>query len=560
MTTTHRVSPPLALLPLVLALLAGCRPADACRGDRCGTLVFAGIGEPETLLPAVTDQQLARDIHDQIFLKLADVGMSANTIGEADFEPLLAERWDWEDSVTLAFHLHPNARWHDGQPVTAGDVAFTFAAYTDSLVNSPARASLTHIASVTAADSLTAVFRFTEVFPEMFHEAVHHLRILPAHLLGDLPRDQWRTAEFGRRPVGNGPYRMVSWTPGVALTLAADTSFFLGRPHIARLVWRFQPDLAAAVNVVIAGEADAVDVLVTPDNVRRAREATHLALYQYPGLVYGYLGFNLRARGTPTRPHPVFGDRDVRRALTMAVDRERMRESALGDLARVPPGPIPTLWPLWEPRPRELPFDTAAAAQLLADRGWIDRNGDGVREKAGVPLAFGILLPSTSGLRRQYARLLQEQLGAVGAQVRLEEVDGPVYGERTAAGRFDTYLGGWNVDPTPSTGIGGIWTSAAVGRANHVHYSNPAFDDLVADATTGGGSPDSVRALWRRALEVFNDDAPAMMLFAMDNVAAVHSRVADVRIRPDSYWALVRTWRIPSDRLIERDRVAPAGN
>jgi peptide/nickel transport system substrate-binding protein len=237
-----------------------------------------------------------------------------------------------------------------------------------------------------------------------------------------------------------------------------------------------------------------------------------------------------------------------------------MLASALGDRAKVPPGPIVTLWPLWEPRPRELAFDTAAAARLLAERGWVDRNGDGVREKAGVPLAFGLMLPSTSGLRRQYARLLQEQLAAVGAKVTIDEVDGPVQGERAAAGRFDAYLGGWNVDPTPSTGIGGTWTSAAAGLANHVRYANPVFDDLVAQATTGAGSPDSVRALWRRALEVFNDDAPAIVLFAMDNVAAVHARVADVRIRPDSHWALVRTWRIPADRMIERDRVAPAAN
>jgi peptide/nickel transport system substrate-binding protein len=562
MRATPAVSRMLRFAPLafVLVLAASCRPADACRGDTCGTLVVAALGEPETLLPAVTDQQLARDVHDQLFLKLADVGMSANTVGDADFEPQLAQRWEWEDSLTIVFHLNPAARWHDGRPVTAGDVAFTYAAYTDSLVNSPARPSLARIAGVTARDSLTVAFRFAQSFPEMFYEAVHHLRILPAHLLGDLPRDQWRTAAFGRAPVGNGPYRLTSWTAGVALTLTADTGFFLGPPHIARLVWRFQPDLAAAVNLVVAGEADAIEILVTPDNVQRASEAPHLTTYRYAGLAYGYLGFNLRANGNPSRPHPIFGDRDVRRALAMAVDRERMRENALGELARVPPGPIATLWPLWEPRPRELPYDTAAARRLLAERGWIDRDGDGVREKAGVTLSFGVMLPSTSGLRRQYARLLQDQLAAVGARVTIDEVDGPVHGERTASGRFDAYLGAWNVDPTPSTGIGGIWTSAAVGRANHGRYANPAFDDLVARATSGAAPADSVRALWHRALEVFNDDAPAIVLFAMDNVAAVHTRVAGVRIRPDSHWALVRTWRIPADRMIERDRVAPAAN
>ncbi len=542
----------------VLALMAACHPADACRGDTCGTLVLAAIGEPETLLPPVTDQVLSRDIGVQLFLKLADIGMSSNTIGDRDYEPLLAERWEWEDTLTLVFDLHPEARWHDGRPVTAEDVAFTFAAYTDSLVNAPARSAVARIAAVTARDSLTAVFRFRERYPEMFHDAVFHMLVVPRHLLADLPRDQWATAAFGRQPVGSGPYRFVSWTAGVALELAADTAHFLGRPHIPRLIWRFQPDFAAAVNQVVSGESDALELLLTPDNVRRARETPHLTLYSYPGLQFGYLGFNLRANGDTARPHPIFGDRDVRRALAMAVDRERLLQNTLGDLARVPPGPIPTLWPLWEPRPRELPYDTAAARRLLAERGWTATGPAATRVKRGVPLAFRIILPNTSGLRRQYARLLQEQFRAVGARVEIDEVEGPVYGQRLAAGRFDAQLGAWGVDPTPSTGVGGLWTRDGFGAGNQGRYDNPEFDRLVRRASTETGTPDQVRAVWRQALELFNDDAPAVVLFAVDNVAAVHSRVADVRIRPDSYWALLRTWRIPADRLIDRDRVAPA--
>jgi peptide/nickel transport system substrate-binding protein len=558
MLTTTRALRGAGRAALVLALGAACRPADACRGDTCGTLVIAAIGEPETLLPPVTDQVLSRDVQTQLFLKLADIGMSANTVGDRDYEPLLAQRWAWEDTLTLVFHLDRRARWHDGQPVTAADVAFTFAAYTDSQVSSPARSAVVRIADVTARDPLTAVFRFRERYPEMFHDAVFHMMIVPRHILGELPRDQWTTAAFGRTPVGNGPYRFASWTPGVALELVADTAHFLGRPHIRRLIWRFQPDLAAAVNQVLAGESDALELLLTPDNVRRARETPHLALYSYPGLQFGYLGFNLRANGDTARPHPIFGDRDVRRALAMAVDRERLLRNTLGELGRVPPGPIPTLWPLWEPRPRELPYDTAAAARLLAARGWTGVDRTGARSRQGVPLAFSIILPNTSGLRRQYARLIQEQLRAVGARVAIDEVEGPVYGQRLAAGRFDAQLGAWGVDPTPSTGIGSLWTRDAIGSGNQGRYHNPEFDRLVRRATTLAGSPDEVRAVWRQALELFNDDAPAIVLFAVDNVAAVHARVADVRIRPDSYWALIRTWRIPADRLIDRDRVAPA--
>ena len=222
---------------LVVALgLAACRPSGGCTGAYCGTLVFAAVGEPDILLPTSTQQVVSRDIEEQLFLKLADIGVSTNTLGDEDFQPLLAERWEWDGPLTLVFHIDARARWQDGQAVTAGDVAFTYDAYTDSLVASPFRANLRRITSVKARDPQTAVFRFRERYPEMFYDAVYHMRILPAHLLRGVPRDQWKTASFGRQPVGDGPYRFVSWKAGQAIELVADSTFFLGRPGIRRLI------------------------------------------------------------------------------------------------------------------------------------------------------------------------------------------------------------------------------------------------------------------------------------------------------------------------------------
>src|SRR5213596_1647923 len=334
----------IALVGVVLVALTGCERRRGCAGDYCGTLVFAAAGEPDILLPPVTQQQYAQDIFEQVFLKLADLGLSQNTIGDEDFQPQLAQRWEWDDPLTLVFHLDPRAHWQDGRPVTAADVAFTFDIYTDPLVNSAFRSSLHTISAVTTRDSLTAVFRFHARYPEMFYDAVYHMHILPAHLLRPVPRSQWRSAAFGRGPVGDGPYRFVAWKAGESLELAADSTFFLGRPHIRRLIWRFTPDLQVAVTQVIAGDADAIEVLGTSDNVRRARAAPRLATYPYRGATYGFLAFNLRANGDTTEPHPLFGDRALRRALAMAVDREALLRSVFGDLAKVPPGPMPQQW------------------------------------------------------------------------------------------------------------------------------------------------------------------------------------------------------------------------
>jgi peptide/nickel transport system substrate-binding protein len=543
-------------VPVVVALgilsVAACSRRGGCRGAYCGTLVIAGTSDVTTLLPPVSDAAIDRDVFDQIFLRLADLAPDGGTIGDSGFVPQLARSWEWTDPLTLVFHLDPRARWQDGPAVTAGDVAFTFDAYTDSAIASGDRSALSHIVSVTAPDSLTAVFRFRDRYPEMFFDAVFHMRILPAHLLGTVPRGTWQTAEFGRAPVGDGPYRFVRWTQGQTLELAADSTFFLGRPHLRRVIWRFASDLNAAVTQVAAGDADAIEVLITPPNIKRAQDAGHLTLYPYDGSTYTFLRFNLRANGDASRPHPIFGDADVRRALVLATDRPRMLQSVFAGHAKIPPGPMPQQWKwLWVAELSVPPYDTAQAARLLAGRGWRDSNGDGIRDRNGQKLTFHLTVPP-SPTRQQYALLLQEQLKAVGVEVLIDQLDNPTQSERLHAGTFDAALESWITDPTPSSSVPALWGGG--GPSNFGHYANPTFDRQIA-AAASATTPEAAKAAWIAAFGTLAHDAPGIMLFSVDNIAAVDSRVADVRVRPDSWWALLWTWRIPPDKLNERDRV-----
>ena len=542
----------LASLALILTAACAGGKGGSCRGEFCGTVVFAAIGQPATLLPPATDHILDRDIFDQIFLKLADIGPGLNTVGDSGFQPLLADRWAWRDSLTLAFHLDPRARWQDGVPVTAGDVAFTFSAYADTALDAPDRTNLARIASVTAPDSGTAVFRFRERYPEMFFDAVYYLRVLPAHLLRSVPLAQWRSSAFGRSPVGDGPYRFVRWDPGQSLELDADSTFFLGRPHVRRLIWRFESDLSVAVTQVIAGEADAIEVLVSPANIERARQAAHLALYPYPGSAYFMVLENLRARGGAS-PHPVFGDPVVRRALVAATDRVRMTQSVFGAAAKVPAVPIPEFWPwLWFPDLAVPPYDTALADRLLEQRGW--RPGkDGVRHRGGQALAFTLLVPSTSPPRRQYAQLIQEELRAVGVAVTLETVDQVTLMDRVRHGAYDAAMQAWGgSSPAPASDLSPMWVAG--GGQNYARFSDPAFDRAMRDVAAAR-APAAALEAWRAALGVLAADAPAIPLAAPDNVAAIDRRISNVHLRPDSYWAYVRDWRVAPDSLIARDKL-----
>ena len=142
----------------------------------------------------------------------------------------------------------------------------------------------------------------------------------------------------------------------------------------------------------------------------------------------------------------------------------------------------------------------------------------------------------------------------IGVHVEIDALDPGAQQQRISSGRFDSAILSRSNDPSPSSGITQTWTRAGIGGSNYTRYSSPEFDRLV-DRAIAAASRDQARQLWRAAMETINADAPAIFLYSLDNVAGIHRRVADVQIRPDSWAALLRTWRIPPDQQIDRDRV-----
>lgn len=545
----------IALCALLVSGLWACRPeSPACEGEGCGTVVVVTTAEADILLPPATHTDVGVGLTDLIFVKLADLGPELNTVGDDGFAPVLATAWHYADSLTIAFTLHPEARWHDGTPVTADDVAFTFDVYRDTLVNAPARQRLRHIASVIARDAETVVFQFHRVYPEQFFDAVYHMRILPRHLLDTVPRAQIATHRFGRQPVGAGPYRFVRWQTGELVELAAHTEFFLGRPGIGRVIWRFTPDPNTAITQLVAGDADVMHALGGPPNIERIAKAAHLRPVPYPVPIYMFIGFNLRDASNRDVPHPLFSNPQLRRAVSMAVDRETLVHSLMGDFGEVPVGAVTRpLW-IWDDDIHQLPFDSAGARQLLAALGWTDSDGDGILDHDGRAFAFDLIVPSSSGLRRQAAIIVQDQLKRVGVKMNVAELEFNTFFARSAAGRFDAHFGAWGQDPSPSS-IEDIWTTSGFDGQNFGRYSNPEVDRLIHHAATARDL-NQARRLWHEAISVMNADAPALWLIEPVGVAGVHERFEDVSIRTDQWAANLWTWKVASDRMIARDLLA----
>jgi peptide/nickel transport system substrate-binding protein len=362
---------------------------------------------------------------------------------------------------------------------------------------------------------------------------------LPAHLLDTVPPETLARSEFARDPVGSGPYRLVRVVPGQFLELAANDSFFLGRPKIGRVIFRVAPDPDARINLLLSGQADALDNVIPPlENIQRIKADSSLRLIPVPSPALGFLLFNQKDPQNPTQDHPILSDVRVRRAITLALDRQLLIQAVFGSYAEVPFGPVSSILWIRNGAPKAVRQNVAEAKRLLEAAGWRDSNRDGVRERDGRLLTLGLSLPTTSAVRRKFAVLIQEQLRHVGLALELQQAEFPLWIERRSAGKFDIDFAGTLQDPSP-TGLTQGWTCN--GGTNVAKYCNPVVDSLFESAIRGRVKGDPNQP-WIAALRQIEADAPATFLYAPFFVYAVNRRYRNVSIVPGSSWQLVREW------------------
>jgi peptide/nickel transport system substrate-binding protein len=533
-----------------LIVVTACRPANRpCSG--CGTAVVAALGEPSSILPPLVYETVGRDIGDLIFERLADLEAGGSPVDTGAFVPRLASRWERLDSLTWRFHLRRDARWQDGRPVTAEDVRFSFDAFADSVLDAPARLSLINRIQVQVEDSRTVIVRFAEPSPEQLYDATFHVRIIPAHIWSGVPRESWSADTSAGRIVGSGPYRLRRWKRGQHLLLEADTTGSRP-PHIGRLVWRFTGNPDAALNLVLSGDADLLETVGSPQNASRFENDTLFELRSYPAAFYGFLAF--RVADHKDRAHPLFGNRDLRRALSSGIDRTTVARALFGEGSEAPNGPMSQLLWINDRKVAVLPFDSAAASRLLDESGW-RRGPAGTRMRSGQPLAFDILVPSSSGMRKQAALMLQESWRRLGAKVSVTAVDFPVFQERISKGQFDTYIGAY-LDQPSARGLVDGWTRAGWAGTNYGRYANPVFDSLL-DRAGRHSDPAAAKALYRIALDTLNADAPALFLYAPSTVAAIRRTFGRVRINPYSWISEIPDWIVASPAQVLTSTTPP---
>ena len=539
----------------MLALCTGAcaeRAESPGKGEPGGTLVISTTADPGTLFPPLIATTQAKQIAEQIYDYLADVGPAMNTRGESGFRAQLTDGWRWSrDSLSLAFHINPRAKWHDGVPVTARDVQFTFALNRNPSLGGGALTELANIDSVTTRDSLTAVFWFHERLPTQFLDAAAQMLILPAHQLRNIPIARLREAP--PTPVGSGRFRFRRWDKGSSVEIVADSSNYRGRARLDRVIWSISPEFTTAVTRLLTGDADLFDALRT-ENMADVRRRPNLRVVTLPGTDYAFIEFNLRNPANNRLPHPLFGNRTLRRAIAMSIDRVALVRSVLDSLGQVAVGPTVRAFPTTDPRLLQIPFDSVRARVLLDSLGWVRRGNGGTRSRNGRDLAFTLLVPTSSMNRIRLAVLIQAQLRRMGIRVDIDQMEMGAVGARQEAHDFDAVLAAWHLGASPD-GTRQAWTSAGIGRdgVNYGSYDNPKFDAEL-DAALRSDSAHA-RELFTAAYVTINEDAPAVWLYEPRTAIAISRRIRTGWMRPDAWWADLGDWYIPPSERLLRDRI-----
>ena len=379
-------------------------PAD---GDM---LVVGLTTDLDTMFPPISNSRTASDVYGHIYWYLMR--------SEPDFihfRPGLADSFAFsEDSMQVTFYIHPGVTWHDGAPFTAEDVVFAHGVCKAPEINWSAVSWLDHITDVEAVDSLTVRFTYDERYMYQVVDA-NVCYPLPEHILGDVPFGEMKDHPIGRAPIGNGPFRFVSWNPGEEVVLEANPDFVLGRPHLNRLAFRIIPEATNLATQIQNGDVDAWPTFTPPSFYPQFNGDPDLVVHSYPGRSYTYLAWNTE--------DPLFQDKRVRQALTLATNRGEIVEALLYGQGQVGTQPlISTIW-AHDPTIEPYPFDADSAMALLEAAGWTDTDGDGIREKDGRKLSFAMKTNTDNRMRVDIVTVLQQQLKAVGAEVRPDPLE-----------------------------------------------------------------------------------------------------------------------------------------
>jgi peptide/nickel transport system substrate-binding protein len=421
-----------------------------------------------------------------------------------------------DDSLIYTFKIREGINFHDGQPMTAQDVAFSVNLYKNNPDFIYLNAYTANFDTVEATDDGTVVITLLNAVPNMDY-LLSYLYIVPEHVWAEYAEAPASIEFENLEMIGTGPFKMLEYAQNEFVRLGANDDHFANPPKIDEVIFQtFESDdvlvqslKSGAVDMITEMPATAVESLQGDENIQVVTGAPFAPAVS--DIIFNQVNPEncpIDVGGVCTG-HPALRDRNVRLALAHATDKQKLIDIVLlgfgaPGLTLIPDG----LGHWYNDTLTDFEFDPAKANQILDDAGYLDTDGDGVREMpdGSQPLNFRMHWPSDSIDAPRTAELLTEMWGEVGVTLELQAIDpDALTAECCPAFDFDIILWGWGSDPDPNLLLSVYATSEIPNGYNETGYSNPAYDELYVQQGVELDLEKRRELIWQMQEIVFND-------------------------------------------------------
>lgn len=510
-----------------------------------GTYVEGVPGQPGNLNPLFLQNSTDADLAALLFEPLLRVAVDGTIL------PNLATAWETsDDGLRYTLHLRNDVRWHDGEPFTAEDVAYTISVMQDpTYTANPAASDVWRTVRVEVVDALT--LRFT--LPQPFAPFLSFVTFMPIpqHLLAPYDVASLPAAPFSRAPVGTGRWQVADVSVN-AIALTAFSDYFGPPPMLDSVTLRFYPSIPAIIQAYRRGEIIGIGRIL-PQHLEAVLQESQLQLQSATlgGLTMAILN----------QANPLFNDPAVRQALYYGLDRQALIQEVYGGQAIVAHSfLLPTNW-AYNPGLRQYPYDPDRARELLGRAGWVD-GGNGVRQRGGQPFQFVLVTNEEEPRQVQLGQAMARQWSALGLHVEAQAVNfGDLTSNYLRPRAFDVALVSITempIDPDPYP----LFHSTQRGEdgGNLSNYESESADRLLV---TGRRTlaRESRREIYFDFQELFATDLPLLPLFHPVFNYAVDARVREVKIgplsEPSDRFQTIADWYVKTRRITQPIESAP---
>jgi len=443
-----------------------------------------------------------------------------------DPRPELADSWTVSpDGLTWTFKIHPGVKWQDGQPVTASDVAFTYNYIIDNQI-AQYLSSVVNVKDVVAVDDTTVEFHLTKPKANMLRLWIP---IVPEHIWSKVPGKKADSYQVKTPVVGTGPFQVTEVKKGSYLIFTANKDYFRGAPKVDEVVLQIYQNQDTMTMDLKSGALDAaVDLPVAQFNALKSNpDITAIAGDKS---YFVELAMNTY-QSNNSQGNPVLRDVQFRRAISWAVDKQKIVDTCLGGYAEVGQSIInPNTLGQWEPTPEEtLGYDPEKAKQLLDEAGYTDSDGDGIREdKQGKPIKLRLITRSESPEQERAGKLIAGSFESIGLQIELIAGSDAIindglytYKDDVYAPDYDMFIWGWGGIIDPDYQLGNFITSQ-IEWWNDCCWSNTEFDKLFVQQNAEMDWP-TREAEVKKMQQIFYDSAPYAVLYYPQSLQAYNT-------------------------------------